>query len=129
MLDKVKARLGSFGYTVKTADEIILTFEIEKVTNTIQNECNVVGIPEGLMNIAIDMVCGAFLNSKKTFAPGDLSMIDLDAAIKQIQTGDTNTVFATGESSMSDEQRLNLLIDLLQNGGRNEFYSYRCIKW
>lgn len=128
-LDVVKSRLQSFNYTATASDNVILTFEIEKVTNTIKNECNVSEIPDGLTNIAIDMVCGNFLNSQKTFSPDSLTMIDLTEAVKQIQAGDTNTVFATGDGSLTDEQRLDAFIDFLQNHGRDEFNSFRCIRW
>jgi len=53
----------------------------------------------------------------------------LDAAIKQIQEGDTNTVFAIGEGSLTPEQRLNGLIDYLINGRSDELYRYRKLVW
>lgn len=90
MLEKVKERLQSFGYTLKDGDEVILNFSIQKVENTIKNDCNVSSIPDGLVNIAIDMAIGEFLTAKKTFSPNDITGLDLDFAVKQIQTGDTN---------------------------------------
>ena len=36
MLEKVKERLQSFGYTLKDGDEVILNFSIQKVENTIK---------------------------------------------------------------------------------------------
>lgn len=60
MLERVKTRLQSFGYVLQDGDEVILIFSIEKVTNTIKNDCNVSEIPDGLMNIAIDMAVGEF---------------------------------------------------------------------
>lgn len=90
--DTVKERLKSFGYTVKADDEFALTFCVEKVRSTIKNEINWNDVPEGLEHIAVDMAVGEFLLSKKTFAPDDLTGFDLEYAVKQIQTGDTNTV-------------------------------------
>ena len=129
MLERVKTRLQSFGYVLQDGDEVILTFSIEKVTNTIKNDCNVSEIPDGLMNIAIDMVVGEFLTVKKTFSPNDIAGLDLDFAVKQIQTGDTNTVFATGEGSLTAEQRLNNLLNYLLTYGLDEFSCYRRIRW
>ena len=129
MLEEVKERLESFGYALKDSDEAILTFSIQKVENTIKNDCNVPSIPDGLMNIAIDMAIGEFLTAKKTFAPADLEGFDLEYAVKQIQTGDTNTVFATGEGSMTPEQRLTSSIHYLLTYGRAEFSCYRKIRW
>lgn len=129
MLEKVKERLQSFGYTLKDGDEVILNFSIQKVENTIKNDCNVSSIPDGLVNIAVDMAIGEFLTAKKTFSPNDIAGLDLDFAVKQIQTGDTNTVFATGESSLTPEQRLNAFVSYLLTYGRNEFSCYRKIRW
>ena len=129
MLERVKERLKSFGYVLKDGDEVILTFSIQKVENTIKNDCNVPSIPDGLMNIAIDMAVGEFLTAKKTFSPDDIAGLDLDFAVKQIQEGDTNTVFATGEGSMTPEQRLTSSIHYLLTYGRAEFSCYRKIRW
>lgn len=129
MLERVKTRLQSFGYVLQDGDEVILTFSIEKVTNTIKNDCNVSEIPDGLMNIAIDMVVGEFLTVKKTFSPNDIAGLDLDYAVKQLQEGDKNTVFATGEGSLTSEQRLNNLLNYLLTYGRDEFSCYRRIRW
>lgn len=129
MLEKVKIRLQSFGYVFKDGDEVILTFSVEKVTNTIKNDCNVLEIPDGLMNIAIDMAAGEFLTVKKTFSPNDIAGLDLDYAVKQLQEGDKNTVFATGEGSLTAEQRLNNLLNYLLAHGRDEFSCYRRLRW
>lgn len=129
MLERIKERLQSLGYTVKDSDDIAINFAMQKVENTIKNDCNISAIPDGLMNIAIDMVVGEFLMSKKTFAPNDLLNFNLDSAIKQIQEGDTNISFAVGEGSKTDEQRLDSFIDYLLNYGRDEFITYRRFRW
>lgn len=127
--DAVKDRLKSLGYEVKADDEFALTFCVEKVRSTIKNEINWQDVPEGLEHIAVDMAAGEFLLSKKTFAPNDLVGFDLDYVVKQIQTGDTNTVFATGEGSLTPEQRLTAFINYLLSYGKAEFNSFRRIRW
>lgn len=129
MLDMVKERLQSFGYEIQDGDEIILNFSIQKVENTIKNDCNVSSIPDGLVNIAVDMAVGEFLTAKKTFSSDSIAGLDLDFAVKQIQTGDTNTVFATGEGSLTAEQRLNNFLNYLLTYGRDQFSCYRKIRW
>lgn len=129
MLERVKERLESFGYVLKDGDEVILTFSIQKATNTIKNDCNVSSIPDGLANITIDMAIGEFLTAKRTFAPADIAGLDLDFAVKQIQAGDTTTVFAVGEGSSTPEQRLSAFLDYLLTHGRDEFSCYRRIRW
>lgn len=129
MLEKAKERLLSFGYALKDGDEAILLFSIQKVENTIKNDCNVSDIPDGLANIAIDMAVGEFLTAKKIFSPDDIAGLDLGLAVKQIQEGDTNTVFATGEASLTPEQRLNNFLNYLLTCGRGEFAYYRKLRW
>lgn len=128
-IDAVKSRLESFGYEVRAEDDFALAFCVEKVRSTIKNEINWQDVPEGLEYIAVDMVVGEFLLSKKTFAPADIAGLDLDYAVKQIQTGDTNTVFATGEGSSTPEQRLTSFINYLLSYGKGEFNSFRRIRW
>lgn len=129
MLERIKERLQSLGYTLKDSDDIAINFAMQKVENTIKNDCNVSAIPDGLTHVAINMVVGEFLMSKKTFAPNDLLNFNLDSAVKQIQEGDTNISFAVGEGSKTDEQRLDGFIDYLLNYGRDEFITYRRFRW
>lgn len=129
MWDKAIKRLEGFGYEIKTADKPLLKFAVEKAANTVKNECNVSEVPEGLLCIAADMAVGEFLNAKKTFATEDLAGLDLNPAVKQIQVGDTSTVFAVGDGSLTPEQRLDGLINHLLTYGRGEFACYRKIRW
>lgn len=129
MLEQVKDRLQSLGYELQEEDEFSLTFCVQKVENTIKNDCNVSAVPEGLMNIAVDMAVGEFLTVKKTFSPDSIAGLNFDAAIKQIQTGDTNTVFAVGEGSLTAEQRLDNFLNYLLTYGREQFSCYRRIRW
>ena len=129
MIEKVKNRLVSFGYTPKQEDEFSITFCVEKVRNTIKNETNCQDIPDGLEHIAVDMAVGEFLLGKKTFAPDDLSTIDLSVAVKDIKEGDTTISFGTGESTQTPEQRLTTYINYLLTYGKAEFSSFRRLKW
>ncbi|MCD7819273.1 MAG: hypothetical protein LUH07_09525 [Lachnospiraceae bacterium] len=56
-------------------------------------------------------------------------MLDLSVGIKQLQEGDKNTTFATGESTLTDEQRLDAFISHLLTSGRDEFSSFRRLRW
>lgn len=129
MLETVKERLQSFGYELQEGDDAALAFSVQKAENTIKNDCGVLAIPEGLVNIAVDMAAGEFLTMKKTFSPDSIAGLDLDMAVKQIQAGDTNTVFAAGEGSLTAEQRLNNFLNYLLTYGRSEFSCYRKIRW
>lgn len=129
MLELLKKRLKAFGYDVGNEDEFALSFAVNKAENTIKNDCNVSDIPEGLINIAVDMAAGEFLSLKKTFSPDSLSKLDLDYAVKQIQAGDTSTSFAVGDGTLTPEQRLDVFIRHLLTYGRSEFSCYRKIRW
>lgn len=129
MFNKAVKRLESFGYKILSNDKTALGFAVEKATNTVKNDCNVSEVPEGLVNIAVDMAVGEFLTAKKAFSPSDIAGLDLDYAVKQIQAGDTNTVFAVGDGSLTPEQRLNGFINYLLTYGRSEFNCYRKIRW
>lgn len=129
ILETAKERLRCFGYELKDGDEAVLYFGVQQAENTIKNDCNVSAVPDGLINIAADMAVGEFLTAKKAFAPADISGIDLEYAVKQIQAGDTNTVFAVGSGSLTPEQRLDSFISYLLNYGREQFACFRRLKW
>lgn len=126
MCDQVISMLTALGVTGATTDPL-LDILLQNVQQRILNKTNQSVIPEGLESVAVYMAVGEYLNMKKTV--GQLTGFDLDAAIKQIQEGDTNTVFAIGEGSLTPEQRLNGLIDYLINGRSDELYRYRKLVW
>lgn len=127
MLEDVTARLASFGYTVTQGDAWMLNFIIAKVENCIKTECNLGLVPDGLHNIAVDMVVGEFLLSKKS--TGQLTGIDISAVEKSIQEGDTTVTFAIGSGDKTPEKRLDELILFLMEYGKSSFISYRTFSW
>lgn len=126
MRDQVISMLTALGVTGAATDPL-LDILLQNVQQRILNKTNQSMIPEGLESVAVYMAVGEYLNMKKTV--GQLTGFDLDAAIKQIQEGDTNTVFAIGEGSLTPEQRLNGLIDYLINGRSDELYRFRKLVW
>ena len=126
MRDQVISMLTALGVSGAATDPL-LDILLQNVQQRILNKTNQSVIPEGLESVAVYMAVGEYLNMKKTV--GQLTGFDLDAAIKQIQEGDTNTVFAIGEGSLTPEQRLNGLIDYLINGRSDELYRYRKLVW
>ena len=126
MRDQVISMLTALGVTGAATDPL-LDILLQNVQQRVLNKTNQSVIPEGLESVAVYMAVGEYLNMKKTV--GQLTGFDLDATIKQIQEGDTNTVFAIGEGSLTPEQRLNGLIDYLINGRSDELYRYRKLVW
>ena len=126
MLEDAVAFLEALG-VAGAGDDPLLDFIISTVTERIKNETNQPAIPEGLNRLAVEMVAGQYLSLKK--GSGQLEGFDLEAAVKQIQEGDTNTVFAIGEGNTTPEQRLDTLINYLMNGRTREFIKYRRLVW
>lgn len=124
--ESVLKRLVSFGYNLEEDDGWVICFAIQKVENHIKNSCNTTSVPDGLFNVAVDMVCGEFLLSKKQTGKLQLESIDLDGAITQIHEGDTTVHFASG---MSDEEKFNNFLNHLLHDGEGEFVCYRKLKW
>lgn len=126
MREDVISLLNAFGVTGAEADPLI-DFVLDSVVERVKNETNLNTIPEGLKKLAVEMVLGQYLSLKKNL--GQLEGFDLEAAVKQIQEGDTNTVFAIGEGNTTPEQRLDTLINYLINGRTREFIRYRRMVW
>ena len=126
MMDDVIQRLASFGYTGVQADAWMLDFIIQKVTNHILNSCNISSIPEGLHQMAVDMVVGEFLMGKKASGQLDESEILNSEAVTTIKLGDTQVNF--GEDK-TPSQQLDSLIAFLMKGYEADLVSYRCMKW
>ena len=129
-VEDIKKRLESFGYSAVPENEAALAFAFKKASDVCKNDCNVSEVPEGLETIVIDMAVGEFLLALKTFNPSNLSNVGLsfDSAVKELSEGDTRISFAT-EGNKSDEQKLDIMIDLLINGRRSEFACYRRLRW
>lgn len=124
--DDIAARLIVFGYTVTAADDWLIGFTTSKVENDIKNRCNISTIPEGLYQTEVDMIVGEFLFTKKNL--GQLSDLDLSAAVKSVEEGDTTITFAVGSGSSTPEQRFDAVINILRSPSV-DFAAFRCIKW
>lgn len=124
--DSVLQRLISFGYDLKENDDWGICFAMQKVENHIKNSCNITSIPDGLFSVAVDMVCGEFLFTKKQTGKLDITDLDLNGAITSIHEGDTTVQFASG---MSDEEKFNTFLNYLLHNGDGEFVCYRKLKW
>lgn len=125
MTEMVTKRLASLGYTVTDDNSWMITFCIGKVENHIKNSCNTTSVPEGLMEVAVDMICGEFLTAMKQTGQLD-DAFSLEMAVSSVQAGDTNVSFDT---STSPESRFNALLNYLLNRGAGDLICYRKVKW
>ena len=125
-IEDVLKRLDSFGYEIKESDAWMIGFAMQKVENTIKNECNISEIPDGLFHTAVDMSCGEFLLAKKQTGQLELGDLDLTGALSSIKEGDTQINFDAGSS---DESRFNQLVNYLMNQGEGDLICFRKIRW
>jgi hypothetical protein len=127
-LDDVGNLLADFGLTISPEDPLI-SFVLQTVEEQVKNATNQEEVPEGLHHAVVEMAAGKFMALKKGSGQLDGFDIDLDAAVKQIQEGDTNTVFAIGEGCLTPEARLDALISLLLTDRSDQFARYRRLRW
>ena len=106
----------------------LLGFCTQKVDWDIKNSCNVPKVPEGLYKVAAGMILAEYLSGLMTQGViNGKAVFNFEGAVKQLQEGDTNIVFAV-DSSMSGEGKLNSFIEQLRSN-RNQFITYRRLKW
>ena len=128
MLDDVIALLDALGVS-GAGDDPLIPYMLSSVAERVKNETNQDTIPDGLHYVAVELVAGEYLTFKKNAGQLDIDGLDLDAAVKQIQEGDTNTVFAIGDGSLTPEQRLEALLSRLTRDRSREFIRYRRLVW
>lgn len=122
----VLQKLISLGYKLEENDDWILCFAIQGVENHIKSSCNVTSLPDELLNVAVDRVCGEFLFTKKQSGQLTIDGLDLTSAIASISEGDTSVSFVSGAT---DDDKFNLLVNYLMNKGEGDFVCYRKLKW
>ena len=108
MLEMVKERLKSFGYELQEGDEFALTFSIQKVENTIKNDCNTPSIPDGLVNIAVDMDIPALeetLNRSDLYVADEMFMTGSAAELTPIGSVDNRVIGKPGPITKALQER------------------------
>jgi len=120
MKDDIINRLATLGYTYVEADDVLITFVTDKVTNHICNNCNLSEIPLGLKEKAIDMICGEILTIKYS-----MGLLDVESAVSSIKEGDTQINFASGNTP--EETYLNYINALTTD--TIDFARYRKLNW
>ena len=127
MVEKVRTRLATFGYTVVDTDNSVLNFLISKVTNYVLNFCNIKEIPAALEEVVIDMIVGEFLLERKL--SGQLlnseEVLSSFGAVSSIKEGDISIDF---EESDADTQPLTLL-NYLIHGRKGSLIRFRKLVW
>ena len=130
MIELVKKRLASLGYTVTDTDLIALDFEILKERDYIESECGC--IPDELRYHMIDWIVASFLLAKKS--EGALESIGTteftSAPLRALTEGDVRVEWGGSGSSgvkTPDERVDEITQGLLKT--RKLIALYRRIKW
>lgn len=123
----LEQRLAMFGYIATETDASVLCYLLAQTENDIRAQCNIDKLPADLLDVVIDRTAGAFLMEKK--ATGQLEDFDLDIVEKSISEGDTSVTYATGDGSLTPEQRLDKLIADLTGRGKERVSRYRRLVW
>ncbi len=126
LLEKVKERLKSFGYEVTEEDSLALTFGIEKVAQSIRNECNQPEVPQELEYVHIDWVCSDFLGTKYSFGLLNLDSLDLGGVLTSVTEGDVSISF---DNALSDDARFQMMLKQLNETGKDELLCFRRLRW
>ena len=106
----------------------LTAYVLSSVTERLLNETNLSELPEGLACLGAELALGELLRLKKSMGALDIEGLNLDAAVKQLQEGDTNITFAV-EATASPEQRLDALIAFLTSDRMREVIRYRRLVW
>ena len=126
-IEAVLKRLAVFGYHAEGQnDEFALCFAIQKVEEHVKNSCNTATIPDGLVPVAVDRVCGEFFYAKKQTGQLQIADLDFSGVVTSISEGDTSISFGAGAS---DDERFNQMLNYLTTQGESDFVCYRKLKW
>lgn len=128
MLEDVIALLDALG-VAGAGEDPLLPYLLGSVCQQVRNETNLPDVPKGLRHAVVELTAGEYLAFRKNTGQLDLDGLDLDAAVKQIQEGDTNVVFAVGDGTLTPEQRLDALISRLRRDRSPELIRYRRLLW
>lgn len=118
--------LESFLYDVNRADIMQICLSISKIKREIFNYCNITTLPDETSLHFSYMVVGDFLQTKKAQGLLVLEGLNLEQAIKSITEGDVSVTF---DSSSSDSEKFDTLIDGMCELKGGVFDCYRRLKW
>ena len=124
MIETIKERLTSLGYTCTDEDTFALQFCIDKVTQYIKHFCNICEVPACLETVQVDMVCGEFLLAKK--AMGQLTGIQIEGVVKRLTEGDTTVEYA---ATTDREATFNAYLDKMVHGHTSDLIAHRKLRW
>lgn len=127
VMDEVFHRLDSLGYSPVPEDTRTIDYLLEKISNKVKLNTNRTELPDELLQMVIDMVCGEFLQAK--YATGKLTGFDFSGSVKRISEGDTTVEYAYGSGSKTPEERFVAYLKVLREPNRDMLAAVRRLRW
>lgn len=119
--------LENMGIKDVSCDDVLLSFIKDETVNQVKLHCNISVIPKQAKETVVLMIMGKYLKSLKAVGKLELSDLDFDAVPKSVSLGDTKVEF-TG-NGVTDERKLDSLIDSWISGGLSSLNHFRKIAW
>lgn len=126
-IEDVYRRLATLNYSVVPEDKATVEYLIEKISNEVKLDTNNPEVPEELLQMTIDMICGELLQGK--YALGQLTDFDFSGSVKKITEGDTTVEYAYGAGSKTPEERFVAFIKTLRTPDKSSMTAVRRLRW
>ena len=125
MQEQVAAFLAALGIDVPE-DDPVLAYAQCAVYEELLNRLCVDEVPKGLEAMAVYRIAGQYLRLCKD--AGRLE-VPLEAAVRQVQEGDTSITYALGQGDQTPEGRFDRMTDWLCGYGEDQLERYRRMLW
>lgn len=127
MFSRLLERLRFLGFPCEENDSEFLEGLLTDASSRVLAEIGICSLPEELESLVINLTAGEYLFCKK--AAGKLHGFDSEAAIKQLQEGDTSVTYAFGDGARTPEERLDALIKSLRSIPPGLAAAWRKMRW
>lgn len=127
MTNAVMDRLESLAYHIVGEDSLLIKILIEGVTTEILIKCNITELPDELKPMAVDAVCGRFLDQKHSSK--QLEDYDFATAVSSITEGDISISYSTSSGTSNPEETFKACIQEMAKLNPYELHAFRRLKW
>lgn len=119
--------LGALG--VSEIDNVLLGFLCDSTMERIRNKINSDEIPDDLYHMCVRVTAGDYLKALFNAGKLDIEGLDFSAAVSKIQEGKIDITLASGNGTMTADQKANALISALTEMDLDEIYRHRRLVW
>ena len=120
-------RLRMFGFGAWDPDMLWnLAFCIRRAETEVLDYCHINSVPSGLFQMLCDRSCGKFLYDLKQTGNLEIETLNLGGIMTSLSEGDIKVDF---DKDASDEERLNMLLQIMMDSGRRQLTCYRKVRF